>query len=150
MKTQLSVLVKSESMMGKANAHRFLGPFALLTKSTMVLIIDGETHELKENKKPYIFDLEPGKHVIQFLDPKKDRKEAARNLDKLVAGAMIGGIGALGGNAWLAFEGSDVDWMFGKVTEDGAAEINLREGDILKLSCKGTGKGVPKVKVLKK
>ncbi len=151
MKTQISVLVKGESLMGKANGHRFLGPLALATKSTMIFVLDGEEHELKESKTPYVFDVAPGKHDINFIDPLKGRKDASRAFDKAVASAMAGIVGVLGGEPVLGFEmADDIGSMFGGVTEDGGAEIHLNEGDIIKLSCKGNGKGVPTVKVLTK
>lgn len=150
MKTQISVLVKAESMMGKSNAHRMLGPLALLTKSSVILVLDGEEHELKESKTPYVFDVTPGRHVLQFVDPMKDKKDRARALDNLFTSATVGIVGLLGGAGWLGFEAGDFSDLFTGVTEDGAVEVNLGAGDIIKLACKGTGKGIPKVTVLKK
>lgn len=152
MKTQISVLVKGETFMGKANSNRFLGPFALLTKSKMIMVLDGNEHELTESKEPYVFDVTPGQHQIQFTDPKKGNKEFAKSIDKAAAGALGFIIGAGSGNvaAGSVLAEDFASLVPGREIEGGFANIILNEGDILKLSCQGTSSGVPKVKVLKK
>lgn len=151
MKTQISVLVKAESMISKGNSNRFLGPFALLTKSKVIMVLDGKEHELVENKTPYVFDVEPGEHQIQFIDPKKANKDFARSVDKVFTGTVGAIVGAAGGSLAAADVLSDVGTLFdiGEI-KGGAANILMREGDVLKLSCKGNSSGIPKVTVLKK
>lgn len=152
MKTQISVLVKGETLMGKLNSNRFLGPFALLTKSKVIMVLDGKKHELAKSKQPYIFDVEPGQHQIQFTDPKKGNKEFAKSIDKVTAGAIGFAIGAGSGNtvAGSVLAEDFASLVPGRKIEGGVANIILNEGDILKLSCQGNSSGVPNVKVLKK
>lgn len=145
MKTQISVLVKGETMMGKMtkNVVWFVG---LVTKSKVLLVLDGKEHELEESKDPYVFDVEPGQHQIQFVDPKKANKDFMKGVNKATAGVLGFAVG--GGSFTLAESAASL--VPGSEIEGGAANIMLNEGDILKLSCQNTGSGVPKVKVLKK
>lgn len=145
MKTQISVLVKGETMMGKMtkNVVWFVG---LVTKSKVLMVLDGKEHELEESKDPYVFDVEPGQHQIQFVDPKKANKDFMKGVNKATAGVL----GFVVGGGSFTFAEDFASLVPGSEIEGGAANIMLNEGDILKLSCQNTGIGIPKVKVLKK
>ena len=67
MKTQISVLVKGETMMGKMtkNVVWFVG---LVTKSKVLMVLDGKDYELEESKDPYVFDFIPFKEDMVERD----------------------------------------------------------------------------------
>lgn len=154
MNTQLQLLVKKESLMSRAvGGNSWLGPLAILGKRPLELILDGESQSLLPSSTPYVFDLTPGVHTMQIIDPKKKRKQKENKKTAVMVGAMFGlAAGAAGGGSGLlgALSGADAaKGMVGSVSEDGTVELTLAEGDILKLSCRANKKGIVNVKPMK-
>lgn len=90
MKTQLSILVKNESLLSRA--YSFLWFINIFKKMSVNVWIDQDpdrvktpTHVLKANQDPYEFDLAPGEHIVYFSDPRAGGKAAIR----AVTGALV-------------------------------------------------------------
>ena len=140
MKTQISILVKNESLYAKCKS--FLWFVNIFQKSKMIVMIDGKENILKASKTPYVFDVTPGYHSIQFKDKREGSK---RSFDKFTKGFTGFAIG-LGGGASTAMDMAATFTSSGINIQDNLVEIQLQDGDILKLSCKADRKGRVKVK----
>lgn len=149
MKTQLSVLVKKESLYSRMVGKWQLGPFSFFGARPVEIILDGEVHSVKPSASPYVFDLTPGTHTVRFHDPKQENKRAFSRFNAAFQGTVWGFAigGATGGSASLgALLGGNVGKsMQGTIHEDGTLEVTVGDGDLLKLQCKNTRKGVVKV-----
>lgn len=154
MKTQIIVKVKGESIWSRYfGGSIWLGPFAVLGKRPIEMILDGKTQELEAVKEPYVFEIEPGVHTLKFHDPKQARKQKNKKFTGAVVGATYGfAIGAAGGGSALGglALGKEVGESFtGAVRDDGTLELTMGEGDVIGLKCRATSKGVIKVKPMK-
>ena len=148
MKTQISILVKNESLLSRfMSLWWFINIFKRM--SVNVWIDDGDVAPvvLKANKEPYVFDVEPGYHAILVTDPRAKSKQAF----KAVTGAFIGGSFGLAAGDGLGGALAGAEFAGGgSVINDNVVECNLNEGDILRLSVKPKNNGSVKVKILKK
>lgn len=83
MKTQVSILVKNESLYSRCMS--FLWFINIFKKMSVQVWIDQDpetartpTKTLKASKEPYEIDLEPGPHTLYFTDPRAGSKAAFR------------------------------------------------------------------------
>lgn len=148
MKTQISILVKNESLLSRFMSFLwFINIFKRMPVN--VWIDDGEAAPtvLKASKTPYLIDVEPGYHQILFTDPRAKNKQAFG----AVTGAFVGGAFGLaaGDGLFGAAAGADA-FAGGSTVRDNVVECTLNEGDVLKLSAKPKRNGSVKVKILKK
>lgn len=147
MKTTISVQVKNESIITKATSS-LLWFIRIFQKSkVLVSVNDGEPFTLTASKEFQEIPVEPGHVVLQFADPRAKSKERQRKL----TGAFIGGAFGLGsGSSGGALAGMAAGSSLGKLSiKEDILECDLNEGDNLKISCKCTGKGQVKIKVVK-
>lgn len=145
MKTQISVLVKNESVFSKAMTLLwFINNFK---KSRVNLILDGTTHTLKASKQMHTFDVAPGSHTLEFLDPKAGQK----NFQRKMTGALVGGsLGLATGSGLGGLEGAAVGTKVGEAAiQENIVNCTLAEGDHFKVSCKANRKGGIKIKQIK-
>ena len=151
MKTQLSIVVKNESLLSRA--YSLLWFINIFKKMSVNVWIDQDpdrvktpTHVLKANQDPYEFDLAPGEHIVYFSDPRAGGKAAIR----AVTGALVGASFAGGaGGSMLAGASVGADIGAGNSVGVGYASFLLQEGDVFKISAKPTRKGGVKVKQIK-
>lgn len=142
MRTQLSILVKKETLMSRMQS--FLWFITIFKKTAVEVSIDGGAPQLLlANKDPYVFDVAPGYHEVTFVDPRAGGKQAYGKFTNLFLGFIfaVSTDGAIGA--------SDFD-DGGSTVRDGYLQCNLVEGDLLRVSARGTRKGGVKVKILKK
>lgn len=145
MKTQISVLVKDETIFSKAmTTFWFVNIFQ---KAKMLVCIDGCEHKLKASKRPYTFDVEPGTHSVEFRDPKEGQKRFTWKLTGLFVslGFGLGASNSFGDFQMNMIEGEQ---LFRMSLKENGVECTLQDGDILKLSCKSNGRASVKVKVI--
>ncbi len=146
MKTQVSILVKNESLFSRFMS--FLWFINIFKKMSVNVFIDSEDNmqTLKASKEPYLIDLEPGEHQLLFTDPRA--KSKARM--KAVTGAFLGATasGAFGGS-FLDGAVMGYDGAYDGTVRNGVIAFTLNEGDVLKLWCKPKSNGSVKVKVIK-
>lgn len=146
MKTQISILVKNESLLSRFMS--FMWFINIFKKMPVNVWIDDDSKQptvLKANKEPYLFDVEPGYHAILVTDPRAKSKQAF----KAVTGAIVGGSFGLAAGDGLGGAAAGADMFSGSVVRDGVVECNLNEGDLLKISVKPKNNGSVKVKILK-
>lgn len=148
MKTQLAIRVRKEGLISKGYGKPYLGPFALFGKRPVILSIDGHEQKLLPQKEPHMIDIVPGTHTIDFIDPQRKWKKFEKNVSKatfsaigLAAGGVSGGL--IGGMAMGKAFGSVSDAFF--VGENGNLEVNIKEGDIIRLTCKAKANGTVSV-----
>lgn len=142
MSAVIKIIVKNESIFVKASS--LIGTIRIFQKSKMKFVLDGETHVLKAQNEAYTFEVTPGQHEIDFIDPRAKSKRRGKKFGSAVLGGAMGlgvtgsGWGALGG----ALEGISLS---GSKKGGTAQIITLNDGDEIWLSCKADGKGVVKV-----
>lgn len=144
MKTQISILVKKETLMSRMQS--FLWFITIFKKTAVSVCVDGDTANtmlLPARKEPYLIDVTPGTHEVVFSDPRAAGKHAYNKFTNL----FLGWIFALSTDGAIGV--SDFD-NGGNTIRDGYLQCNLVEGDLLKVSARGTYKGGVKVKILKK
>lgn len=144
MKTQLSILVKNESLLSRF--FSFWWFINIFKKMSVVVTVDGDEANamtLKAQKEPYLIDLTPGYHEILITDPRASGKQAFKKFTQGTVGLIFGIAtdGAIGVSD-LVDSGSTV--------RDGVVQCNLGEGDLLRISAKPKNNGSVKVKILKK
>lgn len=146
MKTQVSILIKNESLFSRAMT--LLWFINIFKKMPVDVYIDSEDNKytLKPNKTPYLIDLEPGEHEILFADPKAKQKAMTKALTGALLGATMAGAG---GGSMLGGAAVGYDAAYDGTVRNGAVRFKLNEGDTLKLCAKNKGNGSVKVKVLK-
>lgn len=149
MKTQISILVKNESLISRF--FSLLWFINIFKKMSVNVWIDDDSvapKVLKASSEPYLFDVEPGHHAILVTDPRAKGKQAMR----AVTGAFVGGSFGLagGGSSALAGAAAGADLFNGSTVRDSVVECNLNEGDLLKISVKPKNNGSVKIKILKK
>lgn len=147
MKTQISILVKNESLVSRF--FSFLWFINIFKKMSVNVWIDDDkvpAKVLKANKEPYLFDVEPGYHQILVTDPRAKSKQAMR----AVTGAFVGGSFGLAAGDGLGGMAAGADLFSGSTIRDGVVECELKEGDVLKISVKPKNNGNVKIKLLKK
>jgi hypothetical protein len=147
MKTQISILVKNESLVSRF--FSFLWFINIFKKMSVNVWIDDDSvpaKVLKANKEPYLFDEEPGYHAILVTDPRAKSKQAMR----AVTGAFVGGSFGLAAGDGLGGLAAGADLFSGSTVRDGVVECDLKEGDVLKISVKPKNNGSVKIKLLKK
>lgn len=147
MNTQLSLLVKPESVASKyARGSNLLagGGFAMFKNPGVMMILDGGQQILKPNKKPYIFNIAPGQHTLRLIDPESNTKKMGK---KMTAGLLSATFGLANGSLAQAFVfgNASAASSFNTVYEDGTMDFTIGEGDILKLNCQATVKGVVRI-----
>ena len=148
MQTQISILVKNESILSRFMSFLwFINIFKRMPVN--VWIDDGDVPPvvLKASKEPYIFNVDPGYHIIQVTDPRAGRKQAFRAFTGAFVGGAFGlaagdGLGGMVAGAELGGGGSRIN--------DSCVECNLGPGDLLKISVKPKNNGSVKIKILKK
>lgn len=148
MKTQISVLVKNESLLSRFMSFLwFINIFKRMSVNVLIDSTEGTPQKLKASKTPYVFDVEPGYHYAVFTDPRAGSKQAF----KAVTGAFVGGAFGLaaGDGLYGAASGAEA-FAGGSTVRDGVLECQLNEGDLLKVSVKPKHNGSVKVKILKK
>ena len=137
MKTQVQLYVKNETLY-----TRFFGGglwfINIFRKLPIDIAIDGDKKRYKPQNEPYVIDLEPGVHVIEGRDPRALTKKA----DKALTGALLGAaaVGA-GGGSMLAGAMIGADAASSNVTRTGTCGVELKDGDIIKISCQANRKG---------
>ena len=142
MKTQLSILVKKETLMSRMQS--FLWFINIFLNTSVEVSIDGGPKKLlPASKKPYLFDVGPGTHEVTFTDPRAGGKQSYGKFVNFFLGFIfaVSTDGAIGV--------SDFD-NGGATVRDGYLECTLNEGDLLKVSARGDRKGGVKIKILKK
>ena len=148
MNTQISILVKNEPLLSRFMSFLwFINIFKRMPVN--VWIDDGDVPPvvLKASKEPYIFNVDPGYHVIQVTDPRAGSKKAFR----AVTGAFMGGAFGLAAGDGLGgmLMGADMA-AGGSRINDSCVECNLNHGDLLKISVRPKSNGSVKIKILKK
>lgn len=144
MKTQISILVKNESLLSRF--YSFLWFINIFKKMSVAVCIDGDeanVQVLKARKEPYLIDVTPGYHELVISDPRAGNKQAF----KAFTGLVVGGISAIATDGALGV--SDFTDS-GSTVRDGFVQCNLVEGDLLRISAKPKHNGSVKVKILKK
>ena len=144
MKTQISILVKKETLMSRMQS--FFWFITIFQKTGVQVCVDGDTANtmlLPARKEPYLIDVTPGHHEVTFVDPRAGGKQAYGKFTNLFLG-FIFSVSTDG-----AINASDFD-NGGSTVRDGYLECNLVEGDVLRVSARGTRKGGVKIKILKK
>lgn len=146
MKTQVSILIKNESLFSRAwTLWWFINIFK---KMPMDVYIDSENNKqtLIASDEPYLIDLEPGEHEILFVDPKAKQKK----FNSALVGATFGfaAAGVTGGSV-LAGTSMGYNAAYDGTVRNGAVRFTLNEGDTLKLQAQAKHNGSVKVKVLK-
>lgn len=142
MKTQLSILVKNETFY-----TRFFGGglwfINIFKKLPLDVVLDGNKQRLKAAAEPYVFDVTPGEHSLQVIDPRARTKKR----DKALTGAIFGAaaVGAAGGPMTL---GAALGASGIRAGQDGLAELYIEEGATLKISCQATRNGDVNIKQL--
>ncbi len=153
MKTQLSVRVKKESFYSKMMGKFYLGPLSMFGKRPIIVSIDGKEQKLLPSKKPYLLDIEPGSHQVDFIDPQRKAKHAGQAVNKAWDAAMGAAVGAaVGGGAMGAYMGATgaaqiSETSFNMLNDGGSVQVNIKEGDILKLKCRAQRNGSVKVEL---
>lgn len=143
MKTQLSILVKNESLFSRF--YSFLWFINIFKKMSVVVCIDGDqanAKTLKASKEPYLIDVTPGQHQILITDPRAGNKQAF----KAFSGAVVGSIFSIATDGVI--DSSDFA-SEGSTIRDGVVQCVLNEGDVLRISAKPKHNGSVKVKILK-
>lgn len=147
MQTQISVLVKNESLLSRFMSWMWF--INIFKKMSVNCFLDGseEAQVLKARKEPYLIDVEPGVHEIMFTDPRAKSKNAFRS----ATGALVGGAFGLAAGGSSAISGAMIGAQDARTAiHDSAVQCTLQEGDVLRLSVKPKNNGSVKVKVLKK
>lgn len=132
MKTQLSILVKKESLYSRSYGGPLLLPIG---GNSVNVVVDGQTYELKASKKPHLIDVMPGVHTVRFLDPRGPKKLARAKFANIMTLNLFKWSGDL-----AAAVGGDSSTF----------EVTMQDGDIIKLSCKAIYRGIVKANILKK
>ena len=134
MKTQVQLYVKNETLW-----TRFFGGglwfVNIFRKLPIDIAVDGDKQRYKPRSEPYVIDVQPGLHVIEGRDP----------LTGAIPGAAAMGAGG-GSMAAGAILGADA--ASSNVTRVGLAQLELKDGDIFKLSCQANRKGGVVFKVI--
>lgn len=146
MKTQVSILVKNESIVSRF--FSFLWFINIFKKMSVEVYIDSMEHKFvfKARKNPYRINVAPGSHEMMFVDPRAGSKAAFKGITGAIFGAAMSGAGggSMIGGAAMGYD----DWS-GTSVKDNIVSFTLNEGDILKLSVKPKHNGSVKVKLLK-
>lgn len=149
MKTQLSVRVKKESLFSKSFGRPYLGPLAFFKKTSIIISIDGVQQELTQQKEPYLIDVTPGIHTLEFIDPQLKWKEFEVKSGKVIYGILgfilgvgMGG-GTVGGMALSDSFAQTTEYFF--AGENGLLQVNIQEGDTIRLKCKAKMNGTVRV-----
>lgn len=137
MKTQVHLYVKNESFWTRFHGGG-LWFINIFRKLPIDIAIDGNKVRYKPQNEPYIIDLAPGVHVIEGRDPRALTKKAG----KAVTGAILGAaaMGA-GGGSMLAGAMLGADATSSNVTRTGMCGVDMKDGDIIKISCQANSKG---------
>lgn len=146
MKTQISILVKNESIFSRFMS--FLWFINIFKKMPVNVWIDDDTTApkvLKANSEPYVFDVTPGYHAVLVTDPRAGSKKAFN----AVTGAFVGGAMGMAGGSTLAGMAAGAEAFSGSTVRDGVVECTLTEGDVLKISVQPKNNGSVKIKILK-
>lgn len=148
MKTQISILVKNESLLSRFMSFLwFINIFKRMPVNLWIDDMNGNPNVLKAHRNPYIVDIEPGYHQLMFTDPRAKNKQAFR----AVTGAFVGGaFGLAAGDGLFGAAAGAEAFAGGSTVRDNIVECTLNEGDLLKLSVKPKRNGSVKVKILKK
>ncbi len=148
MNAQISIQVKNENWISRCMSIYM--SFGLFVKAKVNMFIDSNDANpivLKANKKPYLFDLEPGAHSIAFT------AKSRAGTDKLIGGVMMGMIG-MGAGGYGAAVGAKIgsDFTSGLMghtrVQDNRIDVTLNEGDILRIRIQPKRNGAVKIKVL--
>lgn len=151
MKTQVSILVRKESLYSRIKwklfGHPFLWFLYIFRKPSGVNIwIDKGSEnerymELEQQNKPHMIELEPGYHEIVFEDENVASKGTAGFMWRLTAGIALGaGMSGMGGSGMDTFC-NIMDATSGSTIRDGFAGFTLQSGDVYELICRPTRKG---------
>lgn len=112
-----------------------------------ILIDDEEEGTLYEaSKTPYEINLQPGFHRITMIDSAKENKKGNVNLIGSIIG-VVEGNGIADTMATSRFAKSMAGVMF--KTGDGYLDLNLKDGDIIKVQCQAGIGGKVSIKILK-
>ncbi|MCD7818152.1 MAG: hypothetical protein LUH07_03770 [Lachnospiraceae bacterium] len=147
MKTQVSVLVKNESIVSRF--FTFLWFVNIFKKMPVDMHIDTEANvqRLKASSQPYLIDVEPGSHQILFTDPRAKTKATF----SAVTGAVVGAAFSAGaGGSVLGGAALGADAVSDNTVRNGVVSCHLNEGDVLELMVKPKRNGSVKVKIINK
>lgn len=134
-KSIIEITVKDENFLLKFFSLTWI--IRIFTKSTTLFVLDRVKHPLKARKEPYAFSVEPGKHSIQFIDPREKSKRRTRAFTGAVWGGMFGAATGLGG-----LSGTVAGAMLANGTnDDGSTNVSMADGYKLCLTCKPNRKG---------
>lgn len=146
MKTQVSILVKNESLTSRF--FSFLWFINIFKKMSVEVYLDTMDNKrvLKASKEPYLIDVEPGEHELLFADPRAGSKAAFKGVTGAIFGASIAGAsgGSMIGGAAMGYDDASGDSV-----KDNIVSCMLKEGDVLRISAKPKHNGSVKVKILK-
>ena len=147
MKTQVSILVKNESLFTRF--FSFLWFINIFKKMPIEIYIDSMEDKmvLKASNEPYLIDVEPGQHEILFVDPRAGSKAVMKGLTGAILGASVmgGAGGSFIGGAVMGYESASNTSI-----KNNVVSFTLNEGDVIKLSAKPKHNGNVKIKVLNK
>ena len=150
MKTQLSILVKNESLFSRF--FSLLWFINIFKKMPVEYSMDEGTFPgttLTASNKPYLIDVTPGAHRIYFKDPRAASKKGFRKFCGAIVGAVFG---FAAGNASTMFLGgaAGADSAGSTMSDVNISylDFTVQDGDILKISVQPKGSGKVKVKVL--
>lgn len=152
MKTQISILVKNESLLSRF--YTLFWFINIFKKMSVEVFIDSTSSKmvLKAQKDPYLIDVTPGQHQLMFADPRADNKAKYDSFTKGFYGATFGAFvsGVSGGSVVDgAVSGFDQWKGVGKsLVRDGFVSVTLNDGDVLKLSAQPKRNGSVMVTVL--
>ncbi len=141
-KAKIVVILEKESAWSKAGGPG--GTFNLLRADRVNMQIDDQGVEKLVRQKPDVpfeFEVKPGPHMIQFMDPgaKAKNRFTVSSIMGFAAGAAAGSLGdAISGYA---------SGMRSEVKE-GVVTAFLNPEDVLTISVKCTSKGDVKVKIV--
>lgn len=153
MKTQVSILVKNEGFWSRTSATLFWF-VAMFKKTSLYVRIDDPNAQplvLKARKEPYEIELTPGNHILEFIDPRTEKKQKYTKLMKKTTGALM----------WSSFSGASGGSMIGgaiygaetsgnkTTTHENFFQCSLNPGDEVRISAQAKMSGKVKVKVLK-
>ena len=146
MKTQISILVKNESLLSRFMSFLwFINIFKKMSVNVWIDDDSGKPHVLTAREKPYVVNVAPGHHDLLFTDPRAKSKQAF----KMATGAFAGFAFGLGAGAGMAGAAAGADLFSGAQIRDGVVSCNLNEGDRLNIMVKPKHNGSIKIKILK-
>ena len=103
---------------------------------------------VKKDTEPYIMDISPGKHEITFIDMNAGKKLFAHKAAVGIAGTAMAWGGGLSTSMATLIGGEAADVVYDGIVRKGILRIELKEGDLLRMSVQPNLFGNVKIEVL--